>query len=103
MSAAERRLRSELTRLLHSHGVIRGSVAIRERTCGKASCRCVTRGEKHVSMYLVVCEGGKYRQVFVPKALHEPVHAWVRNHKKARELLEEISVLHYEKLRKREL
>jgi hypothetical protein len=103
MSAAERHLRSELTRLLHSEGVIRGTLVLRERVCGKASCRCVTKGEKHVSLYLMVREGGKPRQVYVPKALEEKVRTWVGNHKKVRALLEEISVLHYKKLEKREL
>ena len=103
MTASERRLRSELTRVLHSQGVIRGNLSWRERTCGNSNCRCVTKGEKHRALYLVLSEEGKYRQVFVPKAFHEQVGAWVENHKKARDLLEEISRLHYEKLRKREV
>ena len=102
MSKAERQLRSRLTKILHSDGVIRGSLALRERTCGKPGCRCVTKGEKHVSLYLVVSEEGKYRQVYVPRSLEECVRRWVENRSKARELLEDLSNLHYEKLRKRE-
>ncbi len=102
MSKAERHLRSELTKLLHAEGVLRGNLAIRERTCGKPGCKCVTKGEKHVALYVVFSDHGKYRQVFIPKALHEVVRRWVGNHSKARELLEDISRLHYEKLRKRE-
>ncbi len=102
MSKAERNLRSQLTKLLHIEGVIRGTLATRERTCGKAGCRCVTKGEKHVSLYLVLSKEGKYRQVYVPKSLEGVVRHWVKNHSKARELLEEISRLHYEKLSKRE-
>jgi hypothetical protein len=62
----------------------------------------MTQEEKHTALYLVFSEEGKYRQVFVPKELHEVVRQWVENHKKARELLEEISQIHREKLRKRE-
>ncbi len=102
MSVAERNLRSRLTKLLHSQGVIRGNLAFRERTCGKPGCRCVTKGEKHVSLYLVVSEEGKYRQVYVPKAFEGILRDWVENYAKARTLLEEISKLHYERLRKRE-
>ena len=102
MSSSERRLRSELTKLLHAEGVMRGSLSVRERTCGKPGCRCVTKGEKHVSLYLVVSESGKYRQVFVPRALEDTVRRWVKNNAKAKELMEEISQLHYKKLADRE-
>lgn len=102
MSKAERELRSQLTKLLHSEGVIRGSLAIRERTCGKPGCRCAVKGEKHPALYLVLSEGGKYRQVFIPKAFEDDVRQWVESYANARGLLEEISKLYHEKLRKRE-
>ncbi len=100
---AERRLRSELKRLLNTAGVIRGTLAERERTCGKDGCKCVTKGEKHVSLYLVVSEEGEYRQVYIPRSLESVVRRWVENHVKAKELLEKISRLHYEKLRSRKI
>ncbi len=102
MSPRERESRARLAQLIHDGGLIRGTLSIRERTCGKPNCRCA-RGEKHVSLYLVVGEAGKYRQLFVPKELEEVVRLWVHNHQKARELIEEISQVHYERVRKREL
>lgn len=103
MTPAERKLRSELTRLLHSEGILRGNLSLRERTCGKPNCRCVTQGQKHVALYVVLRDEGKFRQVFVPRDLHELVRGWVENHKRCRDLLEEISKLQYEKIRKREI
>ena len=103
MSAEERRARSKLTKLLHSEPVIRGSLSMRERSCGKPNCKCMIKGEKHVALYLVVGEGGKYRQIFVPRQLHDRVRAWVENHAKAKSLLEEISQIQHEKLRTREV
>jgi hypothetical protein len=100
MSQRERDCRSRLTQLLYDSGLIRGSLAVRARTCGKPNCRCA-RGEKHVSLYLVERENGKYRQVFIPKDLEEVVRLWVQNHRKARDLIEEISRVHYERVRKR--
>ncbi len=102
MGQREREFRARLAQLVHASGLIRGTLAVRERTCGKPSCRCA-RGEKHVSLYLVVGEGGKYRQVFVPKQLQDVVRLWVENHQKARDLLEEISRVHYERIRSREV
>ena len=103
MSDAERRLRSELTRILYSESLLRGCTAWRERKCGRPTCHCATGGEKHRSLYLVASEGGKPRQVFVPKRLREDAARWVENYHRARELLEEISKLQYEKLRNREV
>ena len=102
MASSERESRSRLAQLIHDAGIIRGTLAVRSRICGKPNCRCA-KGEKHVSLYLVVSEGGKYRQVFVPKDLEEVVRLWVENHQKARDLLEEISRMHYERIRKREV
>lgn len=102
MSQRERNARGRLAQLIHDGGLIRGSLVVRERTCGKPNCRCA-KGQKHASLYLVVCEEGKYRQVFVPKDLEHVVRLWVENHQKARGLFEEISRMHHERVRKREI
>jgi hypothetical protein len=101
MAQRERESRSKLAQLIHDSGLIRGSLSVRERTCGKPNCRCA-KGEKHVSLYLVVSEDGRYRQTFIPKDLEEVVRLWVENHQKARALLEEISRMHYERVQSRE-
>ena len=72
-----------------------------ERTCGKPGCRC-NRGQKHVSLYLVASEGGKLRQLFIPKSLEAQARQWVAAYQRVRELLEELSQLHWDKLRRRE-
>ncbi len=101
MSGRERGFRSQLAKLVHGSGILRGSLSVRARACGKPSCKCA-KGEKHVSLYLVFSEEGKYRQLFVPKDLQEEVRSWVSNHQKARELLEEISRIHRERIVKRD-
>lgn len=101
MSARERDLRSKLAKLLHSAGILRGTLNVRERVCGKPNCKC-TRGEKHVSLYVVASEGGKQRQLFVPKDWEDDVRLWVRNHQEIRELTEELSQLYWRKVQKRE-
>lgn len=102
MSRRERDARGRLAQLIHDGGLIRGSLVVRQRTCGKPNCRCA-RGEKHASLYLVVSEEGKYRQVFVPKDLEQVIRLWVENHQKARDLFEEISRMHHERVRNREI
>ena len=102
LSSTERKLLSRLTKLLHTEGIIRGTLAVRERTCGNPNCRCVTEGKKHPGLYLVVSQEGMYRQIYVPKAFEEIVRQWVENYAEVRALLEEISQLHHGKLRRRE-
>jgi hypothetical protein len=100
-SAQERRLRSELRKILDSSGMLHGTVIERQRVCGKPNCKC-TRGQKHRSLYLVVTEGGKPRQLCVPEDWEQTVRQWVKDYRKARELMEELSRLHWQKVRERQ-
>ena len=100
-SAQERRLRSELRKILDSSGMLHGTVIERQRVCGKPNCKC-TRGQKHRSLYLVVTEGGKPRQLYVPGDWEQTVRQWVKDYQEARELMEELSRLHWLKVRERQ-
>jgi hypothetical protein len=99
MPAHERRLRSRLVQLLSAHGLLRGTLSARERTCGKPGCRC-TRGEKHGGLYLVFSEQGRLRQVFVSRGQEKQVRLWVAQYREVRELLEALVRLHLERLGK---
>lgn len=101
MSAAERRTRSQLAQLLSQRGVIRGTLLVRKRKCGKANCRCA-RGEGHESLLLVISENGRTRQLFVPKDWESRVRLWVEDYHHARNLMEEISRIHWDKVRDRQ-
>ena len=101
LSPAERQLRSSLVRLLSGgHGLIRGTLSVRERACGKQNCRCAS-GEKHASLYLVVSLDGKYKQICVPRSLEEEVRIWVAQYQHIQELIEDISKAYLEKLQNR--
>ena len=101
MSARERRLRSQLNKLLNHRGVIHGSLIRRQRVCGKANCKC-TRGELHEGLYLVVTERGNPRQLYIPKEWEQTVQQWIDDYHKARNLMDEISCIHWEKVRNRQ-
>lgn len=101
MPAQERRLRSRLIQLLSGHGLLRGTLSARERTCGKPGCRC-TRGERHGGLYLVFSEEGRLRQVFVSRAQEKRVRLWVAQYREVRELLEALARLHLERLGKKD-
>lgn len=101
MSVPERQARSALARLVTQRAVLRGNLSERRRACGKPHCKC-TRGKLHESLYLVFSEGGKLRQLFVPKSWEARVRQWVADYHDARRLLEEISRLYFEKVRQRQ-
>jgi len=101
MSARERELRSELKQLLASLGLVRGNLSLRLRSCGKPTCHCSQGGAKHPAWYLVASEQGKLRQLFIPKELEPQARQWVDAYQRLRQLLEELSELHWQKLRQR--
>lgn len=100
MSAEERDLRSELKKLLSGQGVIRGSLVRRYRVCGQPNCKCA-RGEKHEGLYLAASNSGKLTQLYIPKDWEEVVEQWVDNYQQARKLLEDISLISWQKVRDR--
>jgi hypothetical protein len=75
---------------------------MREKSCGKPTCRCA-RGEKHPALYLVASEGGKLRQLFIPRSLEDETRECVEAYQKIRELLEELSQIYWDKLKRREM
>lgn len=95
----ERALRSRLHRLLsQKDGLIHGSIIRMARRCGNPRCKCATKGEKHVSLYLGQTKNGKTRMKAIPRSWETKIKRWVRNHTEANELLEKISEKGWERL-----
>ena len=101
MPVPERQVRSALNRILSQQGLLHGTLLTRQRVCGKSNCRCA-KGQLHESLYLVVTEGGRGRQLYVPKAWEAAVQQWIRQYGQARRLMDELSRLHWDKVRHRQ-
>jgi len=101
MSVAERALRSKLARIVTRRGLVRGSLLVRRRVCGKTRCKCAG-GQLHQSLYLVVTQGGRTRQLYVPKAWEGRVRQWAMDYQRIRHLLEELSQIHWQKVHNRQ-
>ena len=101
MGPAERACRSRLAQLVTQEGLMRGTLQVRMRLCGKPNCKC-TRGERHRSLYLVVSEGGRPEQLFVPKDWESRVRAWVGAYGRVKGLLDELSRQYKKKVKDRE-
>jgi len=100
-ASAEHRRRSRAAVLAHSSRLLRGSLSVRNQTCGKDSCRCA-RGEPHISLYLVQSHNGKPRQIYVPKEWEERVRRAVKDYQELQTLLEELSELEWRRLTRKE-
>lgn len=98
-SPQERRLRSELHRLLeNADAFIHGSPIEMERCCGNPNCRCALKGQKHSSLYLSQHQKGGPRMKCLPRDCQDQVLRWVENYRKARAHLEALSQLSWQKL-----
>jgi hypothetical protein len=101
LTGAEQALRERAKRVVHSTGMIRATLTVRERVCGKPNCKCLD-GAKHKSLYIVSRQNGETRQMCVPKHLESKVRQWVKNYTELQELLEKISDQCWRKLEDRE-
>jgi hypothetical protein len=89
-SAKERDARSRAVRHVAENPLLRGSLVLMRRKCGKQGCHCQT-GEKHPALYLAVRAGNKRTMIYIPAALEETARQWVRNGQQVDELLDFVS------------
>jgi hypothetical protein len=99
--AKERALRSKLAQIVSGQGLIRGTLLERRRVCGNPGCRCAS-GPGHPALYLVLSDGKRQRQLYLPKDWHDRVRRWVDNHRKVRALIDEISQIHWSNVKQRQ-
>ncbi len=99
-SDRERRRRSRLAQIVQAARFLRGALSLRNLRCGKPHCRC-TRGELHACLYLVRRQGGKLRQLFVPRQWEQRVRQAVENHQEMERLIEELSDWEWKRVKER--
>lgn len=92
ISAKERKKRSRLTKLLHDHRFLCGSLVTMARTCGNPGCKCM-RGQKHVSLYLSIKDSTKRKMIYIPRPWEQTISSWVQNYQQMRQLTDEVSQL----------
>lgn len=68
------------------------SLVVIAKHCGRPGCHCQS-GEKHRGHYLTYKEKGKTRTVYVPVDLIEEVQQWIGEHRRLKNLMQELSQL----------
>ena len=70
--------------------IIKGSLVILKRTCGKPGCKCY-KGEKHQSMYLSRSIKGKTAMTYIPKSNENYAKRCVKRYKNILKKLNQFS------------
>ncbi|MBU2222331.1 MAG: hypothetical protein KJ722_06900 [Candidatus Omnitrophica bacterium] len=90
--------RAALAKLTHEAHIVRGSIIRSGRTCGNPSCKCIVKGEKHISSYLAFRYKGKRKMVCIPSHLEDKIKSGVKNYRELMRLLEIISQANFERV-----
>jgi hypothetical protein len=86
-----RMLDSRLKKLAPKRPVLAASFVEFRHRCSSAKCPCHHGGPLHPSQHLTYKEPGqKTRSVYVPKDLIQEVRSWIDEHRRLKQLLQEI-------------
>jgi hypothetical protein len=89
-----RQLSSRLKKLATTSPVLAASLCSYTHRCGRPACRCHHGGPRHTGQHLTFKgPGNKTRSVYVPKDLLPEVRTWIAEHKRLKQLLQEIHQL----------
>ena len=97
------RQKAILRKLPPLKAILRGSLVERYKRCGKPGCKCA-KGPGHGPKYYLTVSFPKRppEMEYVPEAFREKVKQYLENYRKAKEILEELSSINRELLRRRE-
>ena len=97
------RQKTLLKKLPPLQDILRGSLVERYKRCGKPGCKCAN-GRGHGPKYYLTVSFPKRppEMEYVPEAFQEKVNEYLENYRKAKEILEELSSINRELLRRRE-
>jgi len=79
--------------------LMRGSLTLTSRSCGKKGCRC-QRGEKHPIYFFGYSIKGKKRILSIPAKSHQQVQKLINNWKHHKDLIEELTDINAKLIRK---
>jgi len=80
--------------------MMKGSLALTSRFCGKPNCSRCQRGEKHPVYLFCFWVKGKQKVASIPKKFHEQVQKLVDNWKHHKDLIEELTDINVRLIKK---
>lgn len=88
----QRQLQARLKQLAPKRPVLAASLVVIRKHCGRPGCHCQS-GPGHPGHYLTCKPDGKTRTVYVPRELLPEVKLWIREYKRIKTLLKQVSRL----------
>jgi len=70
-----------------------GTLCQRSGKCADPECDCHKGVRKHLSWQVTQAEHGKTHTVYIPAEMVDQVREWTENHRKAKQLMKEMSAL----------
>ncbi len=101
MSKEERETRSKLKPYISYRELLKGTLTVRKQKCGKPNCKCARTNYRHICLYLTRRREGKIEQLFIPKEKEALVREWVSNYRHVQELLEKISSIYWDRVKRK--
>lgn len=89
---AVRMRRSRLKQLQRTGPLLAASLSLVDVRCGRTGCHC-EGGEGHPSYYLTLKRRNKTSTVYVPRHRLEDVQKWVKEYRRVKGVIREISEL----------
>lgn len=89
--------RQVVSRMPPLEQILRGSVVVVKRHCGKPSCRCL-KGHKHRALYVSQSQKGKPRLVYIPQRSETEVRQLIRNYRTMKALMEKVSRINLQRV-----
>jgi hypothetical protein len=101
--ALRQRQKTLLKKLPPLQAILRGSLVERYKRCGKPGCKCANGPGHGPKYYLTVSFPKRPPEMeYVPEAFQEKVNEYLENYRKAKQIMEELSSINRELLRRRE-
>ena len=95
----EKDLLSKLSGMINYSEYIHANLVNVARSCGNKNCRCTTKGEKHISLYLTTTrKDGVRKMIYIPKKLEEEVRQMVTRYFKIRDMVETMSDINLQRV-----
>lgn len=99
MTGQERQARSALKPYITYREMLRATLLVRGRVCGKR-CKCA-EGKKHRCVVVFRSKGGRTEQLYVRRGDEEKARQWIKNYWEIWELLEKVSESYWERLKRK--
>lgn len=80
--------------------LMKGSLTLTSRSCGKASCRRCQSGGKHPIYFFGFWVKGEQRTVSIPAKFHKQVQKLINNWKHHKDLIEKLTDINVRLIRK---